>query len=454
MMSFVRVFTAVLTIALGPVISDVTDASAQTTSSSQWSRIWDSERLDRPIAPLWTHETVEQEVQRIRRQAGDLVAVETMGRSLEGRALYHLQAGQGPFGVLLWSQMHGDEPSATPALFDLLEYLRRHQNEPAVARLLGALTIHIVPMLNADGAQRFERRNGQGIDVNRDALRLQTPEGQALKALRDRLNPRLGFNLHNQNWRTSVGKPPQPAAISLLAVAFDEARTENEGRRLAKRVCSVIRDAIEPLAEGRIGRYDDAFEVRAFGDNVTKWGTPVVLIEAGPWPGVDAESVLTRLNFVGIMSALEALASGSVEQADPARYEMLPINDSMLFHTLIVNATIAAGTGAAPFIGDVGIVASRRVTGTGAGRRVELAGEIEDVGDLRVFGALETIDATGKWLAPAPDGVKVGAEVALPVSKNRQGVILPGRRAHLMVLTPGTRPGRYRVERVIRFAEQ
>jgi len=71
-----------------------------------------------------------------------------------------------------------------------------------------------------------------------------------------------------------------------------------------------------------------------------------------------------------------------------------------------------------------------------------------------VYGALETIDATGKWLAPAPDGVKVGAEVALTVSRNRQNVILPGRRAHVMLLTPARRPGRYKVERVIRFAEQ
>ena len=65
-------------------------------------------------------------------------------------------------------------------------------------------------MLNPDGAERFQRRNAQSIDINRDALRLQTPEGRALKALRDRLNPTVGFNLHNQSWRTSVGTPPKP----------------------------------------------------------------------------------------------------------------------------------------------------------------------------------------------------------------------------------------------------
>jgi hypothetical protein len=35
--------------------------------------------------------------------------------------------------VLLWSQMHGDEPTATSALFDVFEYLIRHRQTPAAA---------------------------------------------------------------------------------------------------------------------------------------------------------------------------------------------------------------------------------------------------------------------------------------------------------------------------------
>ena len=52
----------------------------------------------------------------------------------------------------------------------------------------------------------------------------------------------------------------------------------------------MIRDALEPLASGQIGRYDDEFEVRAFGDNITLWGTPVVLIETGPWPSAEPDA--------------------------------------------------------------------------------------------------------------------------------------------------------------------
>ena len=213
--------------------------------------------------------------------------------------------------------MHGDEPTATAALFDVLHYIQANRTAPHVAQILDRLTLHVVPMLNPDGAERPQRRNAQGIDINRDALLLQTPEGRALKALRDRINPPIGFNLHNQNWRTSVGRTGKPAAMSLLAVSFDEARSDNPGRIRAKKVASVIRDAMEPLAPGMIGRYEDDFEVRAFGDNLTKWGTSVVLIETGPYPGPDPDRALVRMNFVALLTSLDALASGRVDRRRP-----------------------------------------------------------------------------------------------------------------------------------------
>ncbi len=217
--------------------------------------------------------------------------MEVVGHSVEGRAIHHVRFGQGPRHVLLWSQMHGDEPTATTALFELFEYVRRHRDEPAGrGGCSPALTLHAVPMLNPDGAERFQRVNAQGIDINRDALRLQTPEGRTLKALRDRLQPSLGFNLHNQDWRTAVSETRQ-ARLHLAAGAGLRrgAQRQRRARVLAKKVCAVIRDAVEPLAPGQVGRYSDAFEVRAFGDNMGLWGTsggadrdgPVALGRAG-----------------------------------------------------------------------------------------------------------------------------------------------------------------------------
>jgi hypothetical protein len=409
----------------------------------------------RPAAPLFTHAAVTAEVQRVARDADGLVALEEVGRSVEDRPIWHLSIGRGPMPVLLWSQMHGDEPSATPALFDLLDTLVAHKGTPRVSRLLDRLTLHVVPMLNPDGAERYQRRNAQGIDINRDALRLQTPEGRALKAVRDRTKAAIGFNLHNQNWRTSVGRtPPRPATISLLAVAFDEARTEDTGRLLTKKTSAVIRDALEQLIPGQIGRYDDEFEVRAFGDNVTKWGTPVVLIEAGPAAGADPDRQLTRLNFVALLTALDALASGKVHEASTARYESLPENEDRLFHTLIRNATLIPGTGVAPFVGDVGIVGQRVVRTIDGERRIGLAARVEDVGDLRVFGALEVIDAEGRVLAPLFDAsLAPGATLAIEAAPKWPVAIAPGAAPAFLLLARGATSGTFVVERVIRVGD-
>jgi hypothetical protein len=323
--------------------------------------------------------------------------------------------------------------------------------------MLSALTVHVVPMLNPDGAERFQRRNAQGIDINRDALHLQTPEGRALKALRDRLSARVGFNLHNQSWRTSVGPPPRPASISLLSVAYDSARTENDGRRLTKRLCAVIRDALEPLAPGQVGRYDDEFEVRAFGDNVTLWGTPVVLIETGPWTLADPDRPPVRLNFVALVTALDALATGRVRSADPARYESLPVNEARLFAIRITNARIWAGTGVAPFTGDVGVGAARTVRSEDGRRTVALGGRIEDLGDLRGSAALEEIDGTGLTLVPDfQPTAQVGDTVVLPdwSARPSRTTVAVGQPGRVLLLRPAASPGAYTVERVIGLGER
>ena len=422
------------------------------TSPQELARIWDAEHLSQPLAPLVTHAEVARRVEELARSSAGLIVLEKVGESIEGRAIHHLRAGNGPFRVLLWSQMHGDEPTATSALLDLFEYLRRHRDDSAVKQILSALTVHAVPMLNPDGAERFQRRNAQSIDINRDALRLQTPEGKVLKDLRDRLKPSIGFNLHNQSWRTSAGDPPKPASISLLSVAYDEARSENEGRVLTKKVCAIIRDALESFAPGQIARYDDAFEVRAFGDNITRWGTPVVLIETGAWAAAEPDSPLVRLNFIALVSALDALATRRAERADPQRYESLPLNESRLFYLLVLNGTVLNGAGVPPFVADIGVVATRRVREAAGQRELQLTMHIEDMGDLRTSGALTTIDATGMAIVPLTDqAIEQGQVVDLPEWRTKSaGTIAVGQPARLVLLKPASQPGKYTVEAIIR----
>jgi hypothetical protein len=436
------------------ILSSTAGAQQRETAAlapQELARIWDVEHVSPPLPPLMDHRELVRRVESLVGGSSGLFDLEKAGESVEGRAIYHVSVGKGPYPVLLWSQMHGDEPTATAALFDVFEYLRRRQNEPAVQRLLSALTLHVIPMLNPDGAERFQRRNAQGIDVNRDALRLQTPEGRILKGVRDRWRPAVGFNLHNQNWRTSVGDPPKPASMSLLSVAFDPARSDSEGRQLTRKLCAVIRDAVEPFAPGQIGRYDDEFEVRAFGDNVTLWGTPVVLIETGGWPSAQPDATLVRLNFIAILSALESLASKRVEGADPQRYESLPMNQSRVFYIIVRNATVINGAGIPPFVADIGVIANRRVRQTAGSRDLQMSLIVEDIGDLRTSGGFTTIDATGMTIVPAADDLEAGRLVDLPEWKSRNAVsIAVGEPARFALLKPASEAGKYVVVAAIK----
>jgi hypothetical protein len=203
---------------------------------------------------------------------------EEVGRSAEGRPIYTVSYGRGATRVLLWSQMHGNESTASMALADLFRFLAAAPDDPRARRIAERLTIVAVPMLNPDGAERFQRRNAMGIDVNRDARALVTPEARILRAVHQRFRPEFGFNLHDQDVRARVGSSDRLAAIALLAPPFDRAGDDNPVRMRAKRIAAVIRVAAEPLVAGHVTRYDDTFNPRAFGDLMQSWGTSTVLI--------------------------------------------------------------------------------------------------------------------------------------------------------------------------------
>jgi hypothetical protein len=312
-----------------------------------------------------------------------------VGRSALGRPLYAVSYGHGPTRVLLWSQMHGNESTATMALADIFRFLAEAPDDPLARRLADRLTVLFVPMLNPDGAQRFERRNAQGIDINRDARTLATPEGRALKSLQASFRPEFGFNLHDQNVRTRVGSSDRLAAISLLAPAYDSANSLNETRTRALQVVAVVLDAVRPFVAGHVTRYDDTFNPRAFGDLMQHWGVSTVLIESGGWRNDPEKQYLRRVNFVALLTALDAIASGRYANADPAGYRALPFNGRSVEDLLVRGGTIVA-PGLPPYAADLAIEYARPLRRQG--------GRIADIGDLSRTEARDTLDVTGLYV--------------------------------------------------------
>lgn len=288
-------------------------------------RLWRAHRV-LPRAPACIgHDQVMETVDALSDRYPDRLAVEDVGRSFEGRTIRMLTIGAGSRRALLWSQMHGDEPSATPAVFDFIDYLLGSGDERS-RRILDAWTLHFIPMLNPDGSERGTRRSAQGIDINRDALQLATPEGRLLKSVRDRLDPEIGFNLHDQDRRKLVADTGRLATQSVLAVAGDEAQTLTEGRRRAMRVCAVVSEAFQEFIPGGVGRFNEDWNARAFGDNVTAWGTPVVLLESGGAPPGMPMSTQSGLTFVALVRAFEELTRNDAADFDIETYRAIPRN--------------------------------------------------------------------------------------------------------------------------------
>jgi hypothetical protein len=318
--------------------------------------------------------------------------VDAIGTSAQGRPLRSVRFGTGPVKVLLWSQMHGDEATATLALADIIRYLGEARNDSLWQRLERSLTIVMIPMLNPDGAARWQRENAGGIDINRDVRRLSTPEARALKATFDRYRPSFGFNLHDQGARVRAGPPGPQVAIALLPPAVDSSGGYDSVRTRARKVTALIADRLGRDIPGRIAKYDDSFNPRAFGDLMQAWGTSTILIESGALPGDPDKQRLRGINVVAILTALDAMATGAVDRADPKGYETLPFNTSGAYDLVIRGAKVVL-PGQAPYLADLAFNYDDAVARTGP--------RLREVGDLEGAVAFTRIDAAGAFFHPS-----------------------------------------------------
>ena len=318
-------------------------------------------------------------------------SVSKVGESIERRDLSMISMGTGKTNVLLWSQMHGNEPTATQAIFDILKFLSGDDFQDEKKEILRNLTIHFLPMLNPDGAERFQRRNLLGVDINRDAVRLQSPESRSLKRVRDSLDADFGFNLHDQSTYYNAERTEKPATISYLAPAFNYEKDISEKRGNAMRIIVFMNNIIQKYAPGQVGRYNDDFEPRAFGDNIQKWGTSTILIESGGFAKDIEKQEIRKLNYVSILSAMFTIAKENYKNIAIEEYELIPENDRKLFDLKIANVTY--NLKGKDYILDLGI--NRLEVDKEGNNDFWYSSRIIDQGDLSTYYGYQTLDAEG-----------------------------------------------------------
>lgn len=131
--------------------------------------------------------------------SSDMLEVDVIGKSVEGRNLYALKYSKSVFGideskikVLIFAQQHGNEQSGKEGVLLLAAELLR----PETRYLFEKIDFVLIPQMNPDGSEINQRRNANGMDLNRNHLILTEPETISLHKLFDKYNFEVTMDVH------------------------------------------------------------------------------------------------------------------------------------------------------------------------------------------------------------------------------------------------------------------
>lgn len=265
--------------------------------------------------------------------------LDTLGYSVESRPIYAVKWGNGPKKVLLWSQMHGDEPTATMALLDLFHFLKEDQQFKDFRKLLSdSLELIFIPCLNPDGAVCYQRRNAMDIDINRDAVELKSPEARILKDVFDTFHPHWAVNLHDQSpYYTSDGISRE-VYFSFQVPPVDETGTVSGSMIPAGELLgALIGDLQEVLGPGHIAKYPVRYAQNAFGESFQQRAVPTILIESGFKRGDTEKQWLRQQHWLLLVKLIEHIAAWNQasEKDDTGKYYQLE-ECSITYHDIII----------------------------------------------------------------------------------------------------------------------
>ena len=147
---------------------------------------------------LTSHEELKQFIQEIDKQS-DLIRSEVLTKSVEGRELYAVYFSKTGFGkdadkikVMIFAQQHGNEQSGKEGAVLLINELLKSENR----YLFDRIDFVLIPQMNPDGSEKNQRRNGNGMDLNRNHLILTEPETIALHQLFDKYQFEVTMDVH------------------------------------------------------------------------------------------------------------------------------------------------------------------------------------------------------------------------------------------------------------------
>ena len=344
----------------------------------------DSTVGDPSISSFLSHEEVERRLLQIERTSKGLVDVAVAGYSNDRREIWSARVGTGDQVVLVQSQIHGNEPHGTTAALNLLQTLGGSSKR--AAELRAAVTLVVVPQLNADGAALDKRQNDQtwaeavedfpqlagvrpawnysasagGFDVNRDFNPdlgyvpraadfpgtsagtgwYVTPEARASRDVYRALEQEFGtvdvfVDLHNQGpCYTGVGTG-EYSTLSIsgrfIANPAQFGNWPNFDYDASRRVNVAVFDALQQRGSSPYGTVtlypqDTNLPGTALGSYALR-GSATILFETSgqtQTKGQRQSGLQIKQVEVGLTAIVDAIADGTLDGIDPNRYEAIP----------------------------------------------------------------------------------------------------------------------------------
>ena len=343
--------------------------------------------------------------------------VSKQGESYSGRDINLITTGKGEKKIFMWSQMHGDESTATMALFDIFNFLSGSDGFDSVRqKMFNNVSLYFLPMVNPDGAEEFKRGNYLDIDINRDAIRMQSPEGKILRNTFDMIDADFGFNLHDQNIRYTAGNSYKTAAISFLAPLFDQRGSVNVTRGNAIKIISGLIRIMNNYIPGHISKYEEDYEPRSFGDTFQGLGTSTILVESGGWKDDNEKQFIRKLNFILLLSAINIIIDNDYDNESSELYNDLPFNQESLYDLILRNLTIKNENKVSLI--DIGINNNEDFDENSGNTKIISC--IEEIGDLTNFYGNEEYDLAGYYIEPTSGRMRIGDTANILIKKDEQ----------------------------------
>jgi hypothetical protein len=310
------------------------------------------------------------------------------GYSVQSKPIYGYRTGIGKIRILAWSQMHGNESTATKALFDLFNFFDSKSSDSQ--RLLAECTFCFVPILNPDGAEMYTRENANEIDLNRDAQNLSQPESRVLRKLFHDFDPDYCFNLHDQRTIFEVGFTGRPATISFLAPSYNETCEFNPVRDRAVHLIAAMNAQLQRYIPGCVGRFDDAFNLNCVGDTFQHDGRSTILVEAGHYPNDWSRDISRKFVFIALLSGFKAAYENVIVGNEFEHYMRIPQNNPNFFDFVYKNVSINYDKS------EIITNFAAQYTEQLVGNHIDFFAYIVKIGDLSTYNGHCVFDAKGR----------------------------------------------------------